>query len=222
MARYIPGMMGPIKGSVGSDTYSKNRYGYYVKKKPIPTNPNTTPQAEVRSYMTLAVSSWQNALTAAQRASWEHAASLHKRAAWGYGFVLSGFNLYCAHYVAMEKCSEAPILVPTIFEGAPPIELPTIGDDAAGQKEITAWVESEANYVLMLRHSPTTTLGVNYRNVAFNGFTYAAAGFVGNVGIGSSYPASGVSYREFLGARVMDKRGAISGLLEWNVDGTMV
>lgn len=222
MARYIPGLNGPLKGSIGNNTYSKNRYGFYVKVKPIPTNPNTPAQATVRAYLTQAVANWQKVLTTAQRESWQHAASLHKKSAWGYGFTMSGYNLYIAHYIAMEKCDEAPILAPTIFLGAPPILEPTIAIDAGGIAEITAWPETEANYVLIIRQCSTTSLGVNYRSGAFKIYTYMAAGYVGNFDLGQDYPGSGEDYRLHLGYRVMDKRGAYSNLLETSLVGQVV
>jgi hypothetical protein len=71
MARVFYGdIVSSMAGSVGSSTYSRNRYGQYKKNKPNPVNPNTARQIIVRSIFNSAVGMWQT-LTAAQRTAWK-------------------------------------------------------------------------------------------------------------------------------------------------------
>lgn len=71
MAKIIPGTVaGQISGSIGSTVFSHNRYGSYIRRRSVPTNPNTTYQQNVRSYMATASSAYA-ALTAAQKLAWK-------------------------------------------------------------------------------------------------------------------------------------------------------
>ena len=54
-------LVSEIRGSVGDQTYSRNRYGAYVKAKLIQTNPDSTDQQAVRAQMADAVAEWQSA-----------------------------------------------------------------------------------------------------------------------------------------------------------------
>jgi hypothetical protein len=71
MARVFYGdIVSRMAGSVGSVTYSQNRYGQYKKNKPNPVNPSTAAQVIVRSIFSSAVGMWQT-ITAAQRTAWK-------------------------------------------------------------------------------------------------------------------------------------------------------
>jgi len=52
-------LISEIRGSVGSQTFSRNHYGAYVKGKLVQTNPDTIPQQAVRTNMADAVLQWQ-------------------------------------------------------------------------------------------------------------------------------------------------------------------
>lgn len=222
MARYVPGMLGAISGSIGSYTLSKNASGYYIKQKAIPTQPNTAAQLIVRALMATAVSTWQNFLSSANRQAWAQAADLHKRSAMGFGFTMSGYNLFIACFIAASKIGVATPVAPTIFEGAPPIIEPTIGDDAGGLKEVTAWGDPNPQRRLIVRSSSAFNQGVNYRAGAFKEYDAFDSGFVGNQGIGRDYPGAAQVYALFYSLRVFDLRGAISGELESRLTGTVI
>lgn len=70
MGAIIPGPGTPVGGSVGSLTYSRNRYGAYVRNRTKPVNPNSTQQNFYRSNFRAAVAAWQD-LTYAQRSAWD-------------------------------------------------------------------------------------------------------------------------------------------------------
>lgn len=65
---------GPIvsaaSGSIGGTTFSRNRYGSYVRNKAIPVNPNTSYQQEVRAIMSARSQEWRG-LSDDQRNQWK-------------------------------------------------------------------------------------------------------------------------------------------------------
>lgn len=71
MARITMGItVTDISGSAGGTTFSRNRYGRYLKNKPNPVNPSTTLQQAVRNIFTTLAGMWQT-LSAAQRTAWK-------------------------------------------------------------------------------------------------------------------------------------------------------
>lgn len=219
--KWLFGDFGQGTGSVGSTTYSKNKYGFHRKTKPIPTQPNSAKQMEVRSYMQQGVASWAN-LTEDQVSKWNHAADLHFRSRLGQTYSLSGQNLYNALYIAFKKNSSSPLSEPTVFLGSPAVSLPTVSDDVNGKKEITAFAGLSSNDRLIVKSSSTVPLSTSYRNNAFKEYVTLVDGFSGNQAIGTDYPGSGESYRLFVAYTVYDSRGAISGEIEGFYTGTMV
>lgn len=60
MAKFLPGpIIGAISGSIGGSTYSKNRYGLYVRNRSIPVNPGTKYQLSQRGAIAAISQSWQ-------------------------------------------------------------------------------------------------------------------------------------------------------------------
>jgi len=224
MARYIPGINGPLVGSVGSNTYSKNRYGYYVKTKAQPTNPNTPLQATTRQAMRKYVQLWQTTITATQAEAWDEAALQHKRSKYGAGFSLSGVNLYVAVNTLLEKFGESAITEPTIFTGAVGSTLPAITSVAlSGKLEISAWSEVDSNIRCAVYATNATGQTISYKKSPFV-FSYAIkSSTVFPVLIDVAYPGSNDDkYRVFFGFKFFDVRGAVNALLQSNYDGTRV
>jgi hypothetical protein len=58
-------------GSIGGTTFSHNRGGMYMRSRATPTNPNSPQQQAVRTAVASLVSTWNNVLTAPQRAVWD-------------------------------------------------------------------------------------------------------------------------------------------------------
>jgi len=223
MARYIPGLNGALVGSIGSVTYSKNKYGYYAKTKPQPTNPNTAAQAYIRGLMSTAVANWSNVLTAAQAAAWEHAAELHKRSKYGFGFNLSGINLYTAHFIQMSKAGIAPILEPTVFNGACENTIPTMGIVVlTGKIEITAWDATDTNLRLIVQSTNAVPVTTSYKPSAFKGYFAWTTVTVWPQPIDVVYPGTGEAYKIFTQSSVFDIRGAVSSKIGSSIAGLMV
>lgn len=72
MKQLIP----PSSGSVAGTTYSRNRYGQYIRTRATPVNPNTSAQSLVRSRFTTVAQAWRN-LLAVSRQNWESYAIAH-------------------------------------------------------------------------------------------------------------------------------------------------
>jgi len=216
-------MTSGIKGSIGGTTFAKTRYGFIAKSKSQPVNPSSNEQATVRGWMTEAVANWKTLLTATEISSWIHGATLHKRSHIGIGFELSGINLYVACYVALKKAGETPPTECTVFEGAPEIIIPTISDVVLdGKKEITAWTGTITTQRLIVYASNGVSIGINYKSVPFVFSDVVDSTFIGPDLIDVLYPASTVPYNIFFGYRVVDTRGAISGLITQPDTGVMV
>jgi hypothetical protein len=69
--KFNPILTAQASGSLGGNTFSHNRGGSYVRRRATPSNPNTAPQAAVRSYFAQLQAAWNATLTAAQRSAWD-------------------------------------------------------------------------------------------------------------------------------------------------------
>ena len=82
-------------GSVRGTTYSRNRYGAYVRDRAVPVNPNSARQSTVRTVMQSLTALWLSTVTSAQRAAWNnYAANTPVVNALGDTIYLTGFNHY--------------------------------------------------------------------------------------------------------------------------------
>lgn len=69
--KIIPGdFAGMPSGSKGSTVASHNRFGYYLRNRVVPVNPNTALQVAVRAAFGQLSTRWSTQLSAAQRAAW--------------------------------------------------------------------------------------------------------------------------------------------------------
>ena len=92
MARIVLGsVVATISGSVAGCTYSRNRYGPYVRNRSIPVNPSSGPQVAVRQVFADLATAWNVDLDDAERAAWNLYA-LNTFTANG----MTGFNAFVA------------------------------------------------------------------------------------------------------------------------------
>ena len=81
-------------GSVAGSTYSRNRYGAYVRNRTIPVNPNSDRQATVRSHFSTLQAAW-SLLTAAQRNAWTtYANATPRNDVFGQPITLTGRSVF--------------------------------------------------------------------------------------------------------------------------------
>src|SRR3990172_311007 len=67
-------------GSLNGKVFSHNRGGPYIRNRTIPTDPNSTEQARMRTGMSTLVDNWQDTATLAQRRAWEDYSQTYPRA----------------------------------------------------------------------------------------------------------------------------------------------
>ena len=83
-----------VSGKIGGTIFSKNKGGAYAKNRVVPSNPQTTFQANVRAFFAQIAKKWKT-LTQAQRDSWSAAAlTVTKINRLGDTIKLSGSQLY--------------------------------------------------------------------------------------------------------------------------------
>lgn len=86
----------PKSGSVAGQTFSRNRFGQYVRTRATPVNPNSTFQATVRSRLATNAAAWR-ALTDVQRAGWTSLGlQMVRTDSLGQTYNLTGFGAYCS------------------------------------------------------------------------------------------------------------------------------
>lgn len=121
-----------MRGSIGGQTHSRNRYGNYIRTKTNPVNPATSRQNEVRGNLGDMVNRWQNTLTEVQRQLWNtYAANVTMTNKFGESINLTGFN----HFIR-SNCSRVQAGVNEIDAGPTDFTLP--GMDEAFDVAATA------------------------------------------------------------------------------------
>lgn len=154
-----------IRGAIGGQVFSKNRFGNYIRARITPVNPQSTRQNVVRAIIQLLAQAWSNVLSQLQRDGWEvYADNIVRTNALGAQIKITGFN----HYIR----SNAPILqaldtrvddAPTILT-LPPGDPQMIGTvDEAGQQISVAfdenldWVNQDDGHMFVFMSHPKTT-----------------------------------------------------------------
>jgi hypothetical protein len=82
-----------MSGSAGGNTYSRNRFGNYMRSRTKPVNPNSTGQSDVRDALSALSEDWHTELSSSQRIAWAtyaNAVSMKNRL--GESVYLTGFN----------------------------------------------------------------------------------------------------------------------------------
>jgi len=93
------GLIESINGSIGGTTFQTNRYGFTVKRKPVPSKPNTPSQNARKTAMFAVQQAWIG-LTAANRAAWNTYASTYPRPTrLNINSNLNGFNYFLAYHL---------------------------------------------------------------------------------------------------------------------------
>jgi len=106
------------RGSIAGNTFSKNRYGNYVRARTTPVNPKSDRQSAIRAIVANVSSRWSSVLTVAQRAAWSvFAAAIPAKNKLGEVIYLSGYNQFCKSNIAAVNAGNAIIIAaPTVLE----------------------------------------------------------------------------------------------------------
>lgn len=117
LVKYGGGIL-QMSGSIGGNTFARNRYGNYVRARTKPTNPNYPGQQEVRAAIAWLVDAWSQICTPEDRTAWNlYADSLNMLNKLAESMHLSGFN----HFIrsnAIRQRNDDLVLIPgpTLFE----------------------------------------------------------------------------------------------------------
>jgi hypothetical protein len=114
--KVLAGLITQGTGSIGGMTMSKNRAGYYLRARVVPSNPRTPQQSAIRQGLSGLSQTWQ-ALTAAQQSAWgTYAKEVPVILDNGQTKLLSGFNWYLgSNQLRLQAGLDVVKNAPTIF-----------------------------------------------------------------------------------------------------------
>lgn len=108
-------------GSIGGQTFSRNRFGQYARARAIPVNPRTALQAAVRSTFAQMCAQW-SLLTANQRGQWaEYAAAIPRVDVFGQPISPTGRNVFIGN-----NCLRIQSGLAAVLDGPTTLTLPEL------------------------------------------------------------------------------------------------
>jgi len=111
----IQPILGSLRGSIGDNTFSHNRGGDYVRRRVSPTNPNSTRQQTMRTFLGTLAALWSSTLTPVEREQWNTWASLQaKTGPLGNSINWTGINAFVALNAHLLDAGDARIDAPPI------------------------------------------------------------------------------------------------------------
>jgi hypothetical protein len=155
-------LISEIRGSVGDQTFSKNRYGAYVKAKLVQTVTNTAEQIAVRDELADGVEEWQNLSQADQNKWMQYANSNLLSGRISRKYKRSGYNEFLSRWqnrIALGSGS-------TSFEPLPKVRLfPVIKNVTVGTTQIDLEIDTLkpiGNCEIAVYATPPISPGINY------------------------------------------------------------
>jgi len=151
-----------MSGSVGGTTHARNRYGFYVRNRTKPVNPNTDLQNLVRSTLATLTTRWSQTLDQPQRDAWDlYGDSVVMKNALGEDIFLTGFN----HYIR-SNANSLRLGLATVDDGPTIFELPekdpafaitateTPNNITATYDDALPWADETGGMLFMFQGSP--------------------------------------------------------------------
>lgn len=93
-----------MSGSVGGNTFARNRYGNYVRPRTKPVNPNSQEQSNVRTALSFLTNCWSAILTPAQRIAWAtYANAVAMKNRLGESMYATGFNHFLRSNIEYQR-----------------------------------------------------------------------------------------------------------------------
>ncbi len=153
--------MDPSSGSVAGQTYSRNRFGQYIRTRAIPVNPNSPAQAAVRNSLADNSQAWQ-ALTAPQRLAWNNYSALHPRSdSLGQSITLSGFQSFVGVNSLLSMLAIANVTAPPLEPAFTPADVNNVDSPGGLDIEID-FAAAVAAKEWLLYSSPPKSLGTAF------------------------------------------------------------
>lgn len=137
MAKFTAGVgFGQASGSIAGTTYSRNRFGTYIRNRAVPVNPSSSSQASVRARFGAQSAAWRG-LSAAERLQWNTQAPLVDLVdTLGQTYNPSGAQFYSSINLYRSITGQAALTVPPIAD-TPPALLTLSATAAAGTPELS-------------------------------------------------------------------------------------
>lgn len=132
LARLGP-LAGELRGSLGTLTFSRNRFGALIRNRTIPVNPRTPLQVLIRTIFTSLVIAWRQTLTQVQRDGWtQYGDNVIMQNKLGESINLTGMNQFLRSNVGRVQAGLAVVEdAPTIFDlGETDILFSGVGSEA--------------------------------------------------------------------------------------------
>ena len=125
MAKFTPSaIVGRISGSVHSETYSRNRYGAYVRARTVPINRDTTYQQKIRAILSSMSAAWA-ALDEIERKAWTSYSTQNPISdALGESQVLTGHAAFVGINSRLSQSADTVLDLPPV--GTAPVGLTTL------------------------------------------------------------------------------------------------
>ena len=164
-----------MRGSIGGNTFSKNRYGSYVRARTTPVNPQSQRQSEIRTIIQYLSQAWSNLLSDANHNAWKvYAAAIVRTNKLGATMKLTGFNHFIrSNAFIMQNGGDAVLAGPgTLTLPAADPTFAAVVDSANQQLSITFdntmdWAGDSAGhlgvYMSLPKSSGTTFIAGPYR-----------------------------------------------------------
>lgn len=149
-------------GSSGGVTASRNRFGYYLRSRTPPVNPNTARQMTARAMFAGMAALWSSMLTQAQRDAWAlYADAIVWKGSLGLDCKLTGFNHFLRSATAILHAGGTPVPdgpVILTLPGADPTFAVTV-DEAQQEMSVVfdnalGWANETGGYMLCSMSSP--------------------------------------------------------------------
>lgn len=143
-----------MSGSMGGNTFARNRFGNYMRARTVPVNPQSARQVAARNRIAFLAEEWSDTLTAAQRLAWgAYAAAVSWQNRLGESVNLTGFNHYCRSNAAILSCGGSVVAAgPTVL--SLPNTDPTISIALSAASGITVtfddtldWCDEDAGFM---------------------------------------------------------------------------
>lgn len=118
--KFTSQIVAAASGSVGGCTYSRNRYGQYIRNRSVPVNTSSSQQTMVRGALATLVARWTSVLTVAQRSAWDTwAINTPQTDALGNPITLTGQNAYImCNTIRIQTGLTVVDIAPIVFAGA--------------------------------------------------------------------------------------------------------
>lgn len=163
-----------IAGSVGGVTFQRNKFGNTMREKPLPLNPATSAQYNVRKNIVIIQKAWY-ALTAAQRLQWNRFVDFSGQATINdKSKKLTGYTLYLK-YQSLLLLAGRPLLTTITYSLMP--ALPVLDEIASAAGSFTtefATTVDSTKYFFILRMSMNRKASVAF---SLRGLRYMSAVF---------------------------------------------